>query len=56
MYPLDGLDEYNQCEYAGHEWLYAGGGLEVCAYCDLERDAPINDKYTPCEPETYDPF
>ncbi len=21
------------CEFAGHCWRYAGGGLEICALC-----------------------
>lgn len=25
------------CEYAGHEWRDAGGGLEICLVCEAER-------------------
>ena len=25
------------CEYVGHEWCDAGGGLEVCAVCEAEQ-------------------
>lgn len=24
------------CEYAGHEWVDAGGGLVICAVCQAE--------------------
>jgi hypothetical protein len=26
-----------QCEFAGHSWREAGGGLEICALCEAER-------------------
>lgn len=25
------------CEYAGHEWTSAGGGLLICAVCTAEK-------------------
>jgi hypothetical protein len=25
------------CEFAGHEWEDAGGGLEICVECQVER-------------------
>jgi len=25
------------CEFAGHEWRDAGGGLEICVLCEAER-------------------
>lgn len=28
------------CEFAGHEWEDAGGGVEICTECQEERDAP----------------
>jgi hypothetical protein len=35
----DGWDEPDglTCEYAGHEWRAAGGGLEICTLCEDER-------------------
>ena len=27
----------SECEFAGHEWEDAGGGLEICALCEEER-------------------
>ena len=29
------------CEFAGHEWEDAGGGVEICTECQTERDAPV---------------
>lgn len=26
-----------QCEYAGHSWTKAGGGLEICIICHAEQ-------------------
>lgn len=25
------------CDFAGHEWEDAGGGLEICVECEAER-------------------
>lgn len=25
------------CEYAGHDWIEAGGGLLICGWCDAEQ-------------------
>lgn len=25
------------CEYSGHDWQDAGGGLEICMICEAER-------------------
>lgn len=27
----------SDCEYAGHDWQPAGGGLEICVVCERER-------------------
>ncbi len=32
--PLDG----RTCEYAGHEWAPAGGGMVICLRCETERE------------------
>jgi hypothetical protein len=30
------------CEFAGHEWEDAGGGLEICVECEADRwAAPV---------------
>lgn len=39
---LDALDEMERdgaviCEYAGHEWGDAGGGLLICTVCTAEK-------------------
>lgn len=35
------LEQYptpaEMCEQLGHEWLDAGGGLEICAVCGADR-------------------
>lgn len=41
----DGLS----CEYAGHSWRNAGGGLLICALCETER---WDDEDNPCITET----
>jgi hypothetical protein len=37
---VDGPDPEEVCEYAGHEWGDAGGGLLICAVCQAEKWAP----------------
>lgn len=27
----------SECEWVGHEWGEAGGGLEICVACEAER-------------------
>lgn len=37
---LDAMDEMNRdlaCEYAGHDWAPAGGGLLICTQCRSEK-------------------
>ena len=26
-----------ECDFAGHSWIAAGGGLEICGLCETER-------------------
>lgn len=28
------------CEHAGHEWVDAGGGMDLCAVCESQRERP----------------
>lgn len=43
-----------QCEFAGHSWLDAGGGLQICALCEAERwEDPTEWHRRPC-PEGVD--
>jgi hypothetical protein len=33
-----------ECGFAGHSWIAAGGGLEICGLCETERwadDEPV---------------
>lgn len=32
------------CEYAGHEWVPAGGGLLICAVCEDEKWATSGEQ------------
>lgn len=36
---LDGGDEHAEtvCDFAGHEWAEAGGGLLICTVCRAEK-------------------
>jgi hypothetical protein len=31
------LSAAEMCEYAGHEWGDAGGGLRICLVCEAEE-------------------
>lgn len=33
----DGRIEGETCDYAGHEWADAGGGLSICLVCEAEK-------------------
>lgn len=35
--PDEEMECDEMCEVAGHEWLDAGAGLLVCAYCGAEK-------------------
>lgn len=41
--PYDVDETGETCEHAGHEWLYAGGGMQICGVCQAERLAPEED-------------
>lgn len=30
-------EQSDYCEHAGHEWVDAGGGLQMCMVCEAER-------------------
>jgi hypothetical protein len=32
------------CEYAGHEWVDAGGGVDICGVCEAMRDRPDTEQ------------
>ena len=34
------------CEFAGHSWRDAGGGLEICALCEVVRWATDDEEDT----------
>lgn len=34
------------CEFSGHEWQDAGGGLEICITCQSEQWSQEDDKLT----------
>lgn len=36
-------DTAHICDFAGHDWSDAGGGLEICTECQAERWAPRED-------------
>ena len=31
------IDDAPMCDFAGHEWADAGGGLLICAVCEAEK-------------------
>lgn len=40
---IDGMAEDDVCEYVGHEWSNAGGGLLICTECFEEMWEPDSD-------------
>ncbi len=44
------------CDFSGHDYVDAGGGLEICITCQTERWAERDDEFTGagCCPEEDD--
>jgi hypothetical protein len=40
----DGWATGIECDFLGHSWMDAGGGLEFCGLCEAERWAPDDDE------------
>lgn len=38
-------EQSDYCGHAGHEWIDAGGGMQICAVCEAMRETPIPDVY-----------
>lgn len=34
-----------ECDFVGHSWMDAGGGLEICGLCETERWANADRIY-----------
>lgn len=40
MSRLSADQRLDTCGHAGHEWVDAGGGVDICMTCEVMRDRP----------------